>query len=168
MAGHRWRHWVAVMSVLVALGLVTVTLTELWRSATQDRPELIDHPVVVRTSNAACLVMRKSVHGVAPPPEAPIRVRVSAIRAQNQAVLGMLEQIRRVGPERMQRDVPLLTWMADWEQLVRARETYAAALAAGHQQPLKLPADPRGQPIIARMNSVGLDCTVPPELTSTS
>jgi hypothetical protein len=168
MAGQRWRHWVAVMSVLVALGLVTVTLTELWRYANKDRPELIDHPVVVRTSNAACLVMRKSVHGVAPPPEAPIRVRVSAIRAQNQAVLGMLEQIRRVGPERMQRDVPLTTWMADWEQLVRARETYAAALAAGHQQPLKLPADRTGQPIIARMNRVGLDCTVPPELTSTS
>jgi hypothetical protein len=68
----------------------------------------------------------------------------------------------------MERDVPLKTWMADWEQLVLAREAYAAALAAGHQQPLKLPADPTGQPIIRRMNSVGLDCTVPPELTSTS
>lgn len=168
MAGRRWRHWVAVVSVLVALGLVTVTLTALWQYANKDRPELIDHPVVVRTSNAACLIMRKSVHGVAPPPEAPVRVRVSAIRAQNQAVLGMLEQIRRVGPERMERDVPLKTWMADWEQLVRARETYAAALAAGHQQPLKLPADSAGQPIIRRMNGVGLDCTVPQELTSTS
>ena len=168
MARQRWRHWVAVASVLVALGLVAVTLMELWQYANKDRPELIDHPVNVRTSNAACLTMRKAVHGIAPPAEAPVKVRVNAIRAQNQAVLGMLEQIRRVGTERMERDVPLKTWMADWEQLVRARETYAAALSAGHQKPLTLPADPDGQPIINRMNSVGLDCTVPPELTSTS
>lgn len=167
MARQRWRHWVAVVSVVVALGVVTVTLGALWRYANNDQPEVIDHPLVVRTSNAACLIMRKSVHSLAPPAEAPIPARVKAIRQQNEAVNLMLDQIRRVGPDLVAGDVPLPEWLNDWEALVRARKDYADALEAGRQKQLELPVDAEGVPIIKRMNEVGLTCTVPSALTST-
>lgn len=167
MARQRWRHWVAVVSVVLALGVVTATLAGLWRYANQDQPDVIDSPLVVRTSNAACLIMRKSVHSLAPPAEAPIPERVEAILQQNDAVNLMLDQIRRVGPDRVAGDVPLPEWINDWEALVRARKDYADALGAGRQKQLELPVDAEGVPIIKRMNEVGLTCTVPPELTST-
>jgi hypothetical protein len=57
------------------------------------------------------------------------------------------------------------TWLNDWERLVGARESYAASLQAGRPRQLALPEDGDGEVITARMNNVGLDCTVPLELT---
>ncbi|HEY7718374.1 MAG TPA: hypothetical protein VH915_06415 [Pedococcus sp.] len=161
----RWRHWVAVVSVLLALAGVTVTLGALWRFANQDRPEVVDHPRVVRTANAACLLMRQAVHGLSVPVDAGVAKRVAAIRAQNGEILLMVDRVRSLGEDLVARDVPLTTWLADWERLAQAREAYAARLQAGAPRPLTLPEDIEGEPITQRMNAVGLDCTVPPELT---
>lgn len=166
MDGHRWRHWVAVLSVVGALLLVGATLTALWRYATHDRPEVIDHPLVVRTTNAACLVMRTTVHQLAPPPEAQVAQRLAAVEAQNSAVAEMLARIRALGSERVAGDAPLTSWLGDWESLLRARQAYAASLRSGRPLPYRVPRDDAGEPITTRMNDVGLDCTVPRELTS--
>jgi hypothetical protein len=168
MARGRWQHWVAVASVVGALAIVTVTLLGLWRYANHDRIEVVDQPVVVYTSNAACTMMRQRVHHLVPPSEATVQQRVTAIRAQNDAVELMLHQIRRVGLDRVNNDLPMPSWLSDWESLVRARETYAAALAKRESGPLslKVPVDEEGQSIVSRMNDVGLDCSVPAELLS--
>ena len=168
MAEQRWRHWVAVASVLGGLALVAVTLLGLWRYATHDRVEVVDQALIVRTSNAACLMMRQSVHRLAPPSEASIPQRVKAIRAQNEAVGLMVGQIRGLGLDLVNNDRPMPGWLEDWEALVRARETYAAALAKGRSGALslKVPVDEEGQSIVTRMNDVGLDCAVPAELLS--
>ncbi|HEY7718463.1 MAG TPA: hypothetical protein VH915_06865 [Pedococcus sp.] len=164
MAG-RWRHRVAVASVLLALAVVGTTLTGLWRFATQDRPDVVDQPTVVRTANAACLIMRKAVHRLSAVPEAGIAHRAAAIRAQNDEVLLMVDRIRALGYDLVSGDLPLQTWLNDWERLVGARESYAASLLAGRPRQLTLPEDGGGEPVTTRMNSVGLDCTVPLELT---
>jgi hypothetical protein len=164
MAG-RWRHRVAVASVVLAITVVSVTLAGLWRFATQDRPEVVDQPTVVRTANAACLIMRKGVHRLAAVPESGIAKRVAAMRAQNDEVLLMVDRIRALGYDVVSQDLPLQTWLNDWERLVGAREAYAASLLAGRPRQLALPEDGDGEPITTRMNDVGLDCTVPVELT---
>jgi hypothetical protein len=168
MAEQRWRHWVAVASVIGGLALVAVTMLGLWRYATHDRVEVVDDPLMVRTSNVACAMMRQSVHRLAPPSEASIPQRVKAIRAQNEAVGLMVQQIRDVGLDMVTSDLPMPGWLADWEALARARETYAAALAKGRSGALslKVPVDEEGQSIVTRMNDVGLDCAVPAELLS--
>ena len=168
MAGQRWRHWVALVSVVSGLALVTVTLVGLWRYAHHDRIEVVDQPVVVYTSNAACTLMRQTVHRLAPPAEASVPQRVKAIRAQNEAVALMLDQIRRVGLDQVNNDLPMPAWLSDWESLVRARESYAARLAKARAGALslKIPLDDEGQSIVTRMNDVGLDCAVPAELLS--
>jgi hypothetical protein len=94
--------------------------------------------------------------------------RVEAIRAQNEAVTLMLQQIRGLGPEEVNNDLPMPGWLSDWESLVRAREAYAVELAkkkAGALS-LRIPLDEEGQTIVSRMNDVGLDCAVPAELLS--
>jgi hypothetical protein len=168
MARGRWQHWVAALSVILALAVVAVTLLALWRYANHDRIEVVDQPVVVYTSNAACTVMRQTVHRLAPPSEATVQQRVKAIRAQNDAVELMVQQIRRIGREQVDNDLPMPVWLSDWESLVRARERYAAALAKRASGPLslKVPHDGEGQSIVTRMNDVGLDCSVPAELLS--
>jgi hypothetical protein len=164
MAGMRWRHRAAVMAVLLALALVTTALLGLWRFATQDRPEVIDNHVVARTANAACHAMRTSVHELTVPAEAGVAKRVTAVRAQNEAVLQMLDHIRSLGPERVAGDLPMPSWISEWESLVRARELYAASLEKGKPLPLEVPPGEEGEPITAWMNGVGLDCPVPYEL----
>jgi hypothetical protein len=168
MAGQRWRHRVAVGSVVGGLALVAVIFLGLWQYANHDRIEVVDQPVVVYTSNAACTVMRQTVHRLAPPAEASVPQRVQAIRAQNEAVARMLEQIRRVGLDQVNNDLPMPGWLNDWESLVRARESYAAQLAKAKAGALSLriPLDEEGQSIVTRMNDVGLDCAVPAELLS--
>jgi hypothetical protein len=168
MAEQRWRHQVAVASVIGGLVLVTVTLAGLWRYANHDRVEVVDQPAIVRTSNAACALMRQSVHRLAPPSEASIPQRVKAIRAQNEAVGVMVGQIRGLGLDVVNNDLPMPGWLGDWESLVRARETYAAALAKGKSgaSSLRVPVDEEGQSIVTRINDVGLDCAVPAELLS--
>lgn len=168
MADQRWRHWVAVGSVVGGLALVTVTMLGLWRYAHHDRVEVIDQAAVVYTSNAACTAMRQNVHRLAPPSEASIPQRVKAIRAQNEAVTVMVDQIRGLGIELVNGDLPMPEWLDDWEALVQARETYAAALAKAKSGALslKVPVDEEGQSIVTRMNDVGLDCAVPAELLS--
>ncbi|TQJ48897.1 hypothetical protein FBY26_0563 [Phycicoccus sp. SLBN-51] len=168
MARGRWQHWVAATSVLAALAVVAVTLLGLWRYANHDRAEVVDQPVVVYTSNAACTMMRQTVHRLVPASDATVQQRVRAIRAQNEAVELMLQQIRRVGLDRVNNDLPMPAWLSDWESLVKAREAYAAALAKRAARPLslKVPLDEEGQSIVSRMNDVGLDCSVPAELLS--
>lgn len=168
MARGRWQHGVAATSVVLALGVVAVTLLGLWRYANHDRVEVVDQAAVVYTSNAACTVMRQTVHRLAPPSEATVQQRVQAIRAQNDAVELMVQQIRRVGLDQVNNDLPMPAWLSDWESLVRARESYAAALArrASGALSLKVPLDDEGQSIVSRMNDVGLDCSVPAELLS--
>ncbi len=168
MAGQQWRHRVAVASVVGGLALVTVTFLGLWRYANHDRLEVVDQPVVVYTSNAACTVMRQTVHRLAPSSEASVPQRVKAIRAQNEAVALMLEQIRRIGHDQVNNDLPMPGWLSDWESLVRAREAYAGQLskAKAGALSLRVPIDEEGQSIVTRMNDVGLDCAVPAELLS--
>lgn len=168
MAGQRWRHRAAVVAVISGLALVTVTLVGLWRYAHHDRIEVVDQPVVVYTTNAACTVMRQTVHRLAPPSEASVPQRVKAIRAQNEAVALMLAQIRRVGVDQVNNDLPMPGWLSDWETLVRAREAYAGQLskAKAGALSLRIPLDEEGQSIVTRMNDVGLDCAVPAELLS--
>lgn len=74
----------------------------------------------------------------------------------------MVADIRRLGRDKLEDDHPTDDWLADWEALVEARERYAQDLSAGRRARLVVPTVD-GRPI-THMNTVGLDCEVPPQL----
>ena len=162
MAGEqRWRVWAARIAVVVAAVVIGVSLSRLWTYANQDDPSLVEDSHLARVANAACAVMRDSASAAAVSAAAPVRQRVGAINAQNDAVSELVSTINRVVPRQtIEADQPAAEWLEDWQRLITARDTYARSLAAGKPKPLAMPTI-GGKPLPARLNGVGLGCRVP-------
>jgi hypothetical protein len=161
MAVPAWRSWLARGAVVVAVAVVALSLGKLWTYANTDDVKVVEQPEIVAVANAACAQMREATAKAAVGTSAQIGQRVGAINAQNDAVTEMVSTIRRLVPaEQLSADEPADEWLDDWARLVRERDTYARALAAGHPTPLALPVvDGRG--LESRLDDVGLNCRVP-------
>ena len=148
-------------AVVVAVAVVVVSMDKLWSYANTDNPVVVERSALVNVANAACAQMRDAAASAAVGTAAPIRQRVGAINAQNDAVTQMVSTIRRLVPaDQLSADAPAEDWLADWGRLVRQRDAYARSLAAGKPTPLRLPVlDGRG--LEERLNNVGLNCRVP-------
>ena len=160
MAGERWRVWAARTAVVVAGVVVFLSLTRLWSYANEDDPAKVEDSDIARVVSVACARMRDSVAAAAVSTSAPMKQRVGAINAQNDAVVELVAAVEALGEERLLADQPAWSWLEDWDRLVAARDGYARALAAGKPKPLQLPIID-GQDIVDRLNGVGVNCRVP-------
>jgi hypothetical protein len=148
-------------AVVVAVAVVALSLGKLWTYANTDDVKVVEQHEIVAVANAACAQMREATAKAAVGTSAQIGQRVGAINAQNDAVTEMVSTIRRLVPaEQLSADEPADEWLDDWARLVRERDTYARALAAGHPTPLALPVVD-GRPLESRLDDVGLNCRVP-------
>jgi hypothetical protein len=130
-----------------------------------DRPELIDDPQVVRTTESACATMTQAVQQAAAPLNATNATKARTIQEQNNAIAAMIRTIRLLGSDRLDNDYPTLSWLADWQMLIDQRARYARNLTRNRPTPFVIPTV-EARPITERMNDVGISCTVPPELTN--
>jgi hypothetical protein len=160
MTGEKWRPWAARVAVVVAAVVVAVALSKLWSFANTDDPALIEDGAIARTATTACARMRDSAAAAAVATTAPVRQRVGAINAQNDAVVELVTTMNRLGAHRLQSDQPASQWLEDWERLVAARDAYARSLATGRPKALALPTID-GKPLVDRLNDVGVSCRVP-------
>lgn len=152
-----WSACIGSMVVALALAASIVVL------ASRDLPGVLDDDRVLEKVEHECELMAVYVD--------QIRVagtreeRAEAIRDQNAAVVTMTKAIRRLGPEVRAGDAPLEGWLADWDRLVTARETYASALEAGTPAELVVPTATDGTSVDVRMDRVADSvCTVPATL----
>lgn len=141
--------------VAAAVGAGSLVLAALWALGpyvfgNRDHAESIDSRPVHDAALAACQEMR---------------ARLASARGdgENQAVEAMVARIRALGPDALRRDVPVESWLRDWERLVAARRR---AAASGEQ--LAVP-EAGGVPIVRRMDELvkGGDlrpCRVPEQL----
>jgi hypothetical protein len=160
MAGDRWRLWSARVAVVVAGVVVFVALSRLWSYATQDDPDMVERADIAALATVACAQMRDSVAAAAVSTSAPLKQRVGAINAQNDAVIELVSRMQSIGDEELAADQPAVAWLQDWRRLIAARDAYARSLAAGKPKPMELPVvDGRG--LVERLNGVGLNCRVP-------
>ena len=146
---------------LLVLGLI-VLVGSLWVIgpfvfASRDDPTAIDNKAVRKVVLAACTQLRADLAAV--PQSLPPADRAEA---ENRAVDGLLGRIRALGPEMLAKDVPVDSWLADWEQIVATRRQ-----AVRQGKPFATPIA-GGAPINVRMFSLvrsGLGkCDVPAPL----
>ena len=159
--------WVVIplagVCVLAVVAFVGLSLWGLWVYANHDRTEWIDDPVVQEEAERACVRMHTDLDDVLVADGATVAQQAAAMKTQDEVVLQMVEDVRDLGERRLSRDMPSQAWLEDWEDLVKARETYAADLVAGGSPELLVPTVD-DVPITERMQDVMLDCDVPPEL----
>jgi hypothetical protein len=155
-----WRAWVARVAVLLAALAAALVLMRLWAYANRDDPRVIEGSDLGRVAGAACATMREEAAAAAVPATAPVRQRVGAINAQNDAVVTMVSTIQQVGSRVVEADQPARQWLDDWQRLVGVRDAYARSLAAGRPEPLDFPVVD-GRPLVDRLNDVGVNCRVP-------
>lgn len=161
----RWK-WLAIavstFSVAAVIALVTVMIT----IADDDIPGLIDDAELVSVITQECDIMRSSVESM--PIAGDARQQAAILADQNKAVENMVAAIREVDESVIRADRPAEDWLADWERLVAARESYADLVLQGEVPDLEIPRDSSGERIYLRMNDVWLDdpprCMVPFEL----
>jgi hypothetical protein len=155
-----------VIRNLVVVGLIVIIglcLAGFWVYANHDRPELIDRPEVSEVVESSCASMQAAVAAKAAPSDAAINAKVRSIGEQNAAVAAMVAQVRGLGSDLLEDDLPTVAWLSDWESLIAAREQYVRDLSTGRKPRFVVPtAD--GFPVTNRMDQVGLACQVPPQL----
>ena len=160
MEASGWRVWTARVAVLLVAAAGALVLSRLWEFANRDDPEVVERSEIARAAGTACARMRESVTAAAVPTTASVRRRVGAINAQNDAVVTMISTIQQVGAGVIESDEPTARWLEDWARLVTWRDAYATSLAGGHPRPVALPVV-GGQPLVDRLNEVGVNCRVP-------
>jgi hypothetical protein len=84
--------------------------------AGRDDPTAIDNKAVRKTVLASCTQLRSDLDAVPAGVAAADRAE-----AENRAVEQFVGRIRAMGPDALARDVPVESWLADWEQIVAAR-----------------------------------------------
>lgn len=160
----RWRMPSARTKVLViAAGVATVAVyaSAFALSTTQDRPDHLDTPVVRDAASTACARLRTEVDALPPLPDgASARDRQARVGEQDRLVRRLVQQVRAVGPQALEADVPAQQWLGDWTRLTDARTAYVA----GADGPFSVPVED-GEPISTRMGRVGVPaCVVPNSL----
>lgn len=161
----RWP-WVAgLLAALVVAVFVAVSIVGLVEYAGHDHVDLIDRPDVVDRVQGACDRMQSELaaHPAASP--GTVGAVVAEVRAEDAAVTAMVADVRAMGADALDDDIPSRDWLADWETMVRLREDWADAAAAGTPHQLVVPRS-EGHPITERMAGVGVDCPLPPGFTS--
>jgi hypothetical protein len=160
----RW-FWVAILaivgSLVVAVGLgVTGGVI-----ASKDFPTLIQNHQLRTVIGHECRIMTETIESM--PVDGTPRQQVAILADQNQAVEQMLEAVRMVDDSTRAADKPTDQWLADWDRLIQARESYAELLERGRRPNLRIPRDADGEYIFKRMNDVWLtttECRVPNDL----
>lgn len=151
------------LAAVIGSGLLTLAGFGLYAYNHSERPGAIDDPVVMDTAADACRTMTRAVESSAD------RATVDVVRAQSAAVQNMITMIRALGPDRLEGDEPVQTWLSDWETLADARDRYAAGLAAGGSAEFVMPTR-NGRTIDSRIDDVssrsGMFCRVPSQLKS--
>lgn len=165
----RWRPRHLLVGLVVVAGAVTSALG-MWVYMNHDRFELLDLPAVVDRSEAACARLSTDLENLgtddASNQARPAATRAERITAENAAVMGLVAEVRDLGPDALDDDRPAQAWLDDWETLVELRADYAEDLAASTAavQAPRIPTDD-GVPITSRMADVGIDCDVPEAIT---
>lgn len=160
----RW-FWVALTGSCLGLLVGVAALTTAVVLGGRDFPGLIQDEDVVRVIEDECDLMTDTVRSL--PVRGTVHEQVTALNDQNRAVRIMLDDIRRRVD--VTADRPTEAWLRDWEQLLRAREEYAAAVVDGRALPLRVPRDDDGRRIVRRMDDVWAQrtaCRVPATLLS--
>jgi hypothetical protein len=148
---------VTILLLLFIVGMGSLWVVGPLVFAGRDDPTAIDNKAVRKTVLASCTQLRSDLDalpaGVAPADRA---------EAENRAVEQLVGRVRAMGPDALARDVPVGSWLADWEQLVAARRQ---AVRDGKQFMTPIGG---GAPINIRMFALvrsGLGkCDVPPAL----
>lgn len=160
----RWL-WVAILAVLGSLvGALGLGVTAGY-IASKDFPSLIEDHDLLTVITRECQVMTASIHKM--PVVGTPKQQVAILADQNRAVEQMLGAIRFVDAGIRAADKPTDEWLADWDRLIRARETYAAQVRRGSRPNLRIPRDASGDRIYLRMDNVWLEnpaCRVPSDL----
>ncbi len=128
-------------------------------------PGLIDDPDLISVIERECEQMTNSVEAL--PMHGTPRRQAQTIARQNVAVEDMVDDIRSVGSETLASDPPTNEWLADWDRLIDARESYATKILDGSFAQLDVPNDDRGNDIDLRMDDVFIGssaCEVPEAL----
>ena len=160
----RWHPAIVVPLVLVA-GFGAVSIVGLWRYANADHLGILDDPDVVNRASLACATMAQQIAAIPQQQPGDVTGEVGAIRTQDQALSSLVASMQALGQDRLNHDHPAQLWIADWQTLIRVRETYADDLAAGHHPTLVIPIVD-GYPITHRMSTTGVDCPIPAQLTA--
>jgi hypothetical protein len=159
-----WHPAVVVPLGLVA-GFVAVSIVGMWEYANVDHLGILDSPDVVNRASQACATMAEQIAAIPQPLPGDATGEVGAIRAQDQALGRLVTSMEALGQDRLSHDHPAQPWIADWQTLIRLRETYADDLAAGRHPTLVIPTID-GYPITHRMSDPGIDCPIPAQLTA--
>lgn len=157
----RWK-WAAIGAMVFGFIGGSTMLVVAITVGSSGVPGLIDDTELISVIERECDQMTSEVESL--PIDGTPRRQAQTIAAQNVAIDDMLADIRSVGPTVLANDPPTEEWLADWEQLVDAREAYAEDLLAGSQHRLEVPHDDRGRDIDVRMDDVFFTestCVVP-------
>lgn len=136
----------------------------MWAYLNVDHLGVLDDPVVMAAAGQACQKLRVEVDAASPPAGGGAAEMARSIRLQDRAIQGLVDQMTRLGQDRLAGDHPSLFWLDDWRTLLRLRESYARDLLAGRKPHLVLPRVD-GIPITHRMTELA-DCDVVKELAS--
>jgi hypothetical protein len=156
----RWSRPAAVVvvgSAIVLVAFMVISVVGLWTYANHDRPELIDRPGVVAVVEDGCARLRAELASHPVPTGAPPSVRAATIAAQDEAIRDFVAHVRTLDADTRADDLPVDTWLADWERLASARDDVADALSRGTPAALVVPRD-HGRAVTSRMAAVGVSC----------
>lgn len=163
----RWK-WLAIGATVFGLVAGTTLLVVTIAVGSSGLDGVIDDPDLVSVIEAQCDEMTTTVEAL--PIHGTARRQGQSILRQNEAIKDMISGITALaGPELLADDPPTEAWLADWNSLSEARETYAEALMDGEPATLELPTDDRGREIYVRMDDAFLDgstCRVPEVLVN--
>lgn len=153
-----------LLLLLSAVALIAVYVAAVLLSTTEDRVDQLDSDVMKDAAAPACITLRTAIDAMpALEPGASTEQRSTRVTEQAGVVQAFVEQVRRVGDEALDDDVPAREWLGDWEALVRVRTDLAAT---GFTGAFALPQD-GDRPITDRMNDIGVSaCQVPTGLTT--
>ena len=150
------------LALTVGLGAVyagSVLLT------TRDQPAQIDPKRVKPVAEAACSRLSAGLNALQRPFQATDdRDRAAAVDAQAALVERFLSDLAAVGENALREDEPSLTWIGDCRALMQARMSF---VAGGFTGTFELPAQD-GQPIIRRMDAIGVSACAVPQLLRSS
>ena len=164
-----WWKWLAVLTGIAGLVVTGVLATVLVVVGSEDFPGIIDDQDLLDSIGVECSLMTATIESM--PISGSRQRQAETIADQDRSIEVMVAAIRADNPEAITSDQPAEEWLRDWERLVAARETYAAALLRSPDATWEVPLDPDGDEVTERMDAVWLGdpvCEVPPTLTSPS
>lgn len=141
---------VGVLAVGALVALPVLFIIGIAKYAMADDPTFLDDPVVSDTAWHACRNLRTYVAEHPLPVTGSPEEQVRVIRQQDQGITTLISTVSDLGTKRLEGDKPAVAWLADWQDLYDARESYADELAAGQPTDVGIPLVD-GIPITRRM-----------------